>query len=119
MPILEIISAETPKDIKAFTQRLSKVFAERIGKPEDYCIVTYQKVDSYSFAGSDEPGFLAKVGSIGHIDNERNAKLAAAVTEELEKELGISSERGYFIFTDVPAENIGWKKTTFGNILKN
>lgn len=34
MPILEIISAETPKDIKAFTQRLSAVFAEMIGKPE-------------------------------------------------------------------------------------
>ncbi|KAI8979607.1 Tautomerase/MIF superfamily [Mycotypha africana] len=118
MPILEIYSAQAPKDIRGFTKRMNATFAELIGKPESFCMVTFSKVDSLFFAGSDEPGFLVKVGSIGHIDNNRNAKLTATVTAELEKELGVQDNRGYFIFTDVPAENIGFKKNTFANLIK-
>ncbi|KAI8365696.1 Tautomerase/MIF superfamily [Choanephora cucurbitarum] len=116
MPILEIVSATAPKEINAFTKRLSAVFAEYIGKPESYCLVTFTKTDSLTFAGSDEPGFYAKVTSIGHIDNERNSKLTKAITEELQKELGIADGRGYFHFMDAPAENIGFRKDTFANI---
>ncbi|KAI8097993.1 Tautomerase/MIF superfamily [Gilbertella persicaria] len=115
MPILEITSGTAPKDLRAFTKRLNAIFAEYIGKPESYCLVTFTKVDSFFFAGSDEPGFFAKVTSIGHIDNDRNSKLTKAVTEELEKELGVSDGRGYFFFIDAPGENIGYKKDTFAN----
>ncbi|CEP13021.1 hypothetical protein [Parasitella parasitica] len=117
MPILEISSAQAPKDINAFTKRMNALFADLIGKPESviYCLVTFTKVDSFYFAGSDEPGFLVKVGSIGHIDNDRNSKLTKAVTAELVKELGVKDSRGYFIFTDVSAQNIGYKSDTFAN----
>ncbi|CAO3623273.1 unnamed protein product [Mucor hiemalis] len=118
MPILEIISAQTPKDLRSFTKRLNALFAELIGKPESFCLVTFTKVDSFFFAGSDEPGFLVKVGSIGHIDNDRNSKLTAAVTAELVKELGAQDNRGYFIFTDVPGDNIGYKGDTFTNFMR-
>jgi hypothetical protein len=39
-----------------------------------FCLVTFTKVDSLYFAGSDEPGFLVKVGSIGHIGNVTRLK---------------------------------------------
>jgi phenylpyruvate tautomerase len=52
------------------------------------------------------------------IDNDRNSKLTKAVTAELVKELGVDEGRGYFIFTDVPAENIGYKSNTFANFMK-
>ncbi|KAI9361055.1 Tautomerase/MIF superfamily [Pilaira anomala] len=117
MPILEITSANAPKDIRDFVKRVSALFAECIGKPESYCVVTFNKVDSLFYNGSDEPGFIAKVGSIGHISNERNANLTKVITEALEKELGTINDRGYFMFTDFPAENIGYKHTTFANIL--
>ncbi|KAF1801209.1 Tautomerase/MIF superfamily [Mucor lusitanicus] len=118
MPILEISSAQAPKDISAFTKKMNALFAELIGKPESYCLVTFTKVDSFYFAGSDKPGFLVKVGSIGHIDNDRNSKLTKAVTAELVKELGAEDGRGYFIFTDVPPQNIGYKSDTFANFMK-
>ncbi|KAG2229828.1 Tautomerase/MIF superfamily [Thamnidium elegans] len=118
MPLLEITSATAPKDIKSFTKRLSALFAELIGKPESYCVVTFSKVDYLLYNGTDEPGFIAKVGSIGHIENDRNAKLAATITKVLEEEFGTVNDRGYFVFTDVPAENIGYKYTTFANLLK-
>ncbi|GAA5813339.1 hypothetical protein MFLAVUS_006816 [Mucor flavus] len=118
MPLLEITSATAPKDIKSFTKRISATFSEFIGKPESLCVVTFTKVDSLLYSGSDEPGFIAKVGSIGHIDNDRNAKLTDAVTKVLEEELGAVHDRGYFVFTDIPPQNIGYKYTTFSNLIK-
>ncbi|CAO3640695.1 unnamed protein product [Mucor fragilis] len=118
MPILEISSAHAPKDLAAFTKKMSALFAELIGKPESYCLVTFTKVDSFTFGGSDKPGFLVKVGSIGHIDNDRNSKLTKSITAELLKELDAEDGRSYFIFTDVPAENIGYKSDTFANFMK-
>lgn len=53
------------------------------------------------------------------LDNDRNSKLTAAVTAELEKQLGINGDRGYFIFTDVPGDNIGFKKGTFTDFIRN
>lgn len=52
------------------------------------------------------------------VDNDRNSKLTKSVTAELVKELGVEDGRGYFIFTDVPSENIGYKSDTFANFMK-
>ncbi|ORY93847.1 Tautomerase/MIF superfamily [Syncephalastrum racemosum] len=119
MPSLEITSSESPKDLQAFVKNLSPVFAECIGKPEGYCTVLFTKVDAMTFAGSTEPAFLAKVTSIGNIDNERNANLSKTVGEFLVKELGVSLDRGYFFFNNAAASDTGYKGTTFANILKN
>jgi phenylpyruvate tautomerase len=42
MPILEISSAQAPKDLSAFTKRLNALFAEYIGKPESVSRVIYR-----------------------------------------------------------------------------
>jgi phenylpyruvate tautomerase len=118
MPILEVTSQKSPKDLKAFAKRLSTVFAEQIGKPEAYCLVTFSKVDELLFAGSNEDGYLVRVGSIGHIEEERNINLTKAITAEIKAELGIENNRGYVMFTDYPAANIGFQGTVFSTILK-
>ncbi|KAG1352312.1 hypothetical protein G6F62_002719 [Rhizopus arrhizus] len=119
MPILEITSTQSPKDLASFTKRMGALFTELIGKPEGYCLVTFSKVDSFFFAGSDAPGFLCRVGSIGNIDNERNGKFTAVITAELEKELGVGANRGYILFTDLIPSTVGFQNTTFQNILGN
>ncbi|KAI8381541.1 Tautomerase/MIF superfamily [Radiomyces spectabilis] len=118
MPILEITSQRSPKDLNAFLKKLSSVFAEHIGKPESYCLVTFVRVDQLYFAGTPDAGFIAKVGSIGHIDRERNARLTAAITAEMKRELGVSDDRGYFLFTDFPSDNIGFKSTSFSDLIR-
>ncbi|KAL0090648.1 Tautomerase/MIF superfamily [Phycomyces blakesleeanus] len=118
MPILEITSNRAPRDVESFVKTLSARFAEAIGKPESYCLVTFTRVDSLYFAGNGAAGFLAKVGSIGHIDNERNASLTALITDVLKKELGTGHDRGYFLFSDFTAANIGFKDTTFAELSK-
>ncbi|KAI8072266.1 Tautomerase/MIF superfamily [Gongronella butleri] len=119
MPIFEITTKEQPKDVPAFLKKLSVLFAEQIGKPESVCLVTYAKVDDIFFAGTNDAAYLAKVGSIGHIDEERNANLTKAVLAFLDEELGIGPARGYILFTDFPAANIGFNNTVFSTIFKN
>ncbi|SAM09455.1 hypothetical protein [Absidia glauca] len=118
MPILEVTSRKSPSDVAAFTKRLSVVFAEQIGKDESLCLATFRKADELVFAGTNEDAYLIRVSSIGHIEEERNTRATKAIAAEMQKELGIGSDRGYILFTDFPAANIGHKDTTFKTILK-
>ncbi|KAI8336707.1 Tautomerase/MIF superfamily [Chlamydoabsidia padenii] len=117
MPILNVTSRKAPQNIAAFTKRLSTVFAEQIGKSEELCLVTFKKADELVFAGTHDDAYLIYVVSIGNIEEERNARLTKAIAAEMRKELGINSDRGYILFTDYPAANIGHKDTTFKTIL--
>ncbi|KAI7879814.1 Tautomerase/MIF [Lichtheimia hyalospora FSU 10163] len=118
MPSLEIIAEQAPKDLDAFCKNLSGLFSQCIGKPESYCMVIFTKVDRVYFAGASGAAFLAKITSIGNIDNDRNANLTQVIGQELEKELGISQERGYFFFNNAAASDTGFKGTTFANLMK-
>ncbi|KAI8072265.1 Tautomerase/MIF superfamily [Gongronella butleri] len=111
MPSFEIILKQQPKDVPAFVKKLSVLFSEQIGKPESVCIVTFTKADEIFFGGTNDAAYLAKVGSIGHIDEERNASLSKAVAALLDEELGIGSARGFIHFTAYPAENWGFQST--------
>ncbi|CEI95057.1 hypothetical protein RMCBS344292_09258 [Rhizopus microsporus] len=73
-----------------------------------------------AIAPKDLKSFIKRLSAVfaEQIENDRNSKLTAAITAELEKELGVSDNRGYFVFSDVAAENIGTRKTTFANIVR-
>ncbi|KAI8078741.1 Tautomerase/MIF superfamily [Halteromyces radiatus] len=118
MPILEVTSQKSPKDLSAFIKRLSAVFAEHIGKPEAVCLVTFTKADDVCFAGSNNPAYLVRVGGIDVISEERNTNVTKAVTHILDEELGIPNDRGFVLFNEYPSANIGFKDTTFRSILK-
>lgn len=47
MPILEITSAHAPKDLKAFTKKMSALFAELIGKPESVIITLISGINRF------------------------------------------------------------------------
>ena len=44
MPILEISSAQAPKDLAAFSKRINALFAELIGKPQSVCMTCVKRV---------------------------------------------------------------------------
>lgn len=117
MPSLEISTNVGPKDLDAFVKTVSKKFSEGIGKPEDFCLVTFNQVQHFTYAGSSEPGFIAHITSIGHIDNDRNAALSASISQIFQEELNISNTRGYFFFHDARGEDTGYKGTTFTNFM--
>lgn len=47
MPILEISSAHAPKDLAAFTKKMSALFAELIGKPESVIITLISGINRF------------------------------------------------------------------------
>jgi len=47
MPILEISSAQAPKDINAFTKKMNGLFAELIGKPESVIITLISGINRF------------------------------------------------------------------------
>ncbi|KAI8578193.1 hypothetical protein K450DRAFT_248589 [Umbelopsis ramanniana AG] len=117
MPSLEISTNVGPKDLDAFVKTVSKKFSEAIGKPESLCLITFNQVQHFSFAGSTDPGFIAHVTSIGNIDNERNANLSASISQFFQEELSIPNNRGYFFFHDARGDDTGFHGTTYTNLV--
>jgi phenylpyruvate tautomerase len=115
MPLLKLQTtvAIPPDKRKALMSSLSKTMAATIGKPEQYVMVT---VDQASIVMSSNEGDAAFVDirSIGGLTDDVNRKLSQQVCKLLGDSLGISSDRIFLNFADVPASHWGWKGGTFG-----
>ena len=67
---------------------------------------------SMIFGGSDAPLALGCLYSIGSIAKESNGAITSSVTDALES-FGITADRIYINFFDVPRANCGWNRQTF------
>ena len=67
---------------------------------------------SVIFGGSDDPTALGCLYSIGAIGQQSNGAIQAAVTDLLEP-YGVTENRIYINFFDVPRANVGWSRKTF------
>lgn len=68
---------------------------------------------SMCFGGSDDPLALGCVYSLGAINVGNNGKIQSGVTDALEA-YGVTADRIYINFFDMPRENVGWNRATFG-----
>jgi len=91
---------------------ISKAISENSGKPESFIAVSINDKVSMIFGGSDAPTALGTYCSIGAISKEINGGITKDVTEILEP-FGLTGDRIYINFFDVPRANCGWNKTTF------
>jgi phenylpyruvate tautomerase len=64
------------------------------------------------FGGSDAPLALGCFYCIGSIAKESNGAITSSVTDALEA-YGITADRIYINFFDVPRANCGWNRQTF------
>ncbi len=67
---------------------------------------------SMVFGGSDAPLALGCLYSIGAITMANNGKIQSGVTDALEK-FGVTQDRIYINFFDVPRDCVGWNRATF------
>ncbi|KAK8738720.1 hypothetical protein OTU49_003643 [Cherax quadricarinatus] len=118
MPCLEI-ATNIPKEriTPEVVADLSKLFSTTMRKPEQYCMVRVIPGQLMTFGGSFNPCAVATVMSIGNLGVQENKAHAQKIFEFTEKTLGIPNDRMYIIFTDKPASEIGYKSTTFHEIL--
>ena len=84
--------------------------------PSNECIYTpaISITDNAStvFGGSDAPLALGCLYSLGSINMVNNGKVQAGVTDALEP-FGVTENRIYINFFDLPRENVGWNRATF------
>lgn len=115
MPLIKIeTNAAVPeKQQEALLAALTKTLAETTHKPEAYCMATLAHVSAL-FAGKPGPVAFVDVRGIGGLSREVNAKLTAALTEQLKKALGVPPDRMYFTLTEIAATNWGWNGELFG-----
>lgn len=64
------------------------------------------------FGGSDDPTALGCMYSIGAISQTSNGGITSDVTDLLEP-FGVTEDRIYINFFDVPRANVGWSRRTF------
>lgn len=91
----------------------SKIIARLTGKPEGYVMVTIEHGVG-SMAGKTAPAVFADVRAIGGLSGKVNAQISEEICDLLRQELDIKPENVYLNFTEVAAQNWGWKGGTFG-----
>ena len=115
MPLLKLqtttaLSAEKQQELLA---SLSKIVTESIGKPEQYVMVTLE-TGPIIISGKQGDAAFADIRSIGGLNGNVNKQISQKLCTLLEQSLGIAPERVYLNFTDVSAQNWGWRGNTFG-----
>lgn len=93
-------------------EKLASIVSEETGKPTEYVMVSINQ-SNILISGESDNAALVQIMSIGGLNLSVNGSIAAAVSEVLEETLGISSDRIYIIFSDVPGENWAWQGRTF------
>ena len=115
MPLLQLhTNADLPDDRRnELLASLSKTVAETIGKPEEYVMVTIAPAHMTMSGQAGDAAFV-DVRSIGALDGDVCPTLARKISELLRESLGVSPDRVFLNFTDVPAQRWGWKESTIG-----
>ncbi|KAM6500929.1 Tautomerase/MIF superfamily [Amanita muscaria] len=75
--------------------------------------ITYN--DTLIFNGTFDPAFQLVVMSVGNIDGSKNVIYSEKIFAFLKEKLGVPDNRGYIVFQDPGAENLGFLNTTLSN----
>lgn len=115
MPLLKITTSTdpTPANDKLLAN-LSKLVAERLGKPESYVMTAIEHPARMTFGGTTDPTCYVEVKNIGRFSPEKTQSLSAELCERLSAGLGVQKNRIYIEFTDAQGYLWGHDGDTFG-----
>ncbi|OOG25592.1 hypothetical protein B1C78_06405 [Thioalkalivibrio denitrificans] len=114
MPLLSIETNQAVDDgaVARLLETASRALAERLGKPERYVMVRFNRNPDMLFAGEDTALAYLEVKSIGLSDSQ-TGDLSAMLCDLLEQELQIPRDRVYIEFSNAPRKLWGWNGGTF------
>lgn len=114
MPYLKIqtnAALETDKARKLL-KKASQLVSTQLSKPEAYVMVALEPPIPMLFAGSNAPLAYLELKSVG-LPQAKTAELSKALSELIEKELGIARDRVYIEFANAQGAMWGWDGGTF------
>ncbi|XP_030650110.1 macrophage migration inhibitory factor [Chanos chanos] len=97
----------------ALFSEATRDLAEALNKPESYITVHIIPDQMMMCAGNTDPVAYCSLKSIGRISPEKNKEYTKLICGLLNKHLGISPERCFILFTDLPGVNVGLNNDIF------
>ena len=116
MPYLKIqINQDFDEERKAvIIDKMSKLVAKELGKPESFIMVALETATKMVFAGTNEPTIFMELKSVG-LPESKTSDLSESLCDFAEQYLNVKKERVYIEFANAVKSMCGWKGT---NILK-
>jgi len=117
MPLIEVDTSCDVGDAgkrQALVAGLSRVVAEGTGKPEQYVMACVRDKAAMVMSGGAGPCALVSVKAIGGLSRAVNQGLAGKISQMLQKELAVPTDRIYITFTELAASHWAWNGKMFG-----
>jgi 4-oxalocrotonate tautomerase family enzyme len=116
MPFINVHVPEkvTKEQGERLLREVSGVVAEVTGKPEAYMMVAVHQ-GQMAMAGKPADAAFVDVRCLGGLNDSVNEKLSRRLCDTLKAVAGIEPDSVYLNFTDIMAQNWGWKGTTFSH----
>jgi len=112
MPCLELTTNVRVQDKNKLMRALSHCVCTGLCKAETYMMVIVRDEESMFFGGNDEPVAHVTLRALG-LKEDQIQKLARELTESMQTELGIESQRVYIVFMDADLNKWAWDGRTF------
>lgn len=112
MPFIHITTNQTVDKEAEILMEISKLSAEKLGKPERYVMTALNSSVPMTFNGNDEAAAFVECKGIG-LGQDKAKIMSEAICTYLEEELSIPSDRIYIEFSDVKGNMWGYNKGTF------
>ncbi|XP_054153796.1 macrophage migration inhibitory factor-like [Oppia nitens] len=114
MPVFKLSTNLPSAKLPAgFANKTVEVVAKSFGHPNDYVTVQVVTDQIISWGGNDSvPCGLVTIESSDGLGSDQNKKHSKAIADHLQKELGISSDKFYIIFSPIDLVNIGYNGST-------
>ena len=117
MPLIQVFTsatAPTSDASAALLSELSRLAAQRFGKPERWVMACLVPGLAITFGGTPEPAAFVAVKNIGKMSAEDTSALSKEICDRLERALGVVADRVYIDFQDAIDYLWGWNGGTFG-----
>ena len=112
MPFIQITTNQTVDKEAEILLEISKLAAEKLGKPERYVMTALHSSIPMTFDGKDELAAFVDCKSIG-LSQDKVKSISEALCTYLEEELAIPADRIYIDFSDAKGSMWGYNKSTF------
>lgn len=116
MPLVQVftnVPAPGAAEERAFLGELSRLLAERFGKPERWVMTCLVPGLAMTFGGSSAPTAFVAVRNIGKMQPQDTERLSRELCERLQKGLKVPADRVYVEFGDAVDHMWGWNGGTF------
>ncbi len=111
MPFINIKTNKTIPAEQSLKAKLGQAITAIPGKSESWLMLAFEPETKMYFKGSDEGCAMVQISIYGSCSAAAKQDMTGRVTDILEDELGISPDRIYVSYTDVP--DWGWNGSNF------